>query len=107
MNKQTIYRNNRKTRKEIADFTRRLYIRGLTTSLGGNISVRVGEDVLCITPSAKDKAWLSIKDMCVISFYGENKKVSNTKSKSELGLDYDWPNYRLAFDAMWKNSNWK
>jgi nucleoside-diphosphate-sugar epimerase len=41
------------------------------------------------------------------SFYGENKKVSNTKSKSELGLDYDWPNYRLAFDAMWKNNNWK
>ncbi|MCP4182838.1 MAG: SDR family oxidoreductase [Hyphomicrobiales bacterium] len=41
------------------------------------------------------------------SFYGENKKVSNAKSKSELGLDYDWPNYRLAFDAMWKNGDWK
>jgi len=41
------------------------------------------------------------------SFYGENKKVANNKSKSELGLDYQWPDFRLAFDAMWKNDNWK
>ena len=41
------------------------------------------------------------------SFYGENKRVSNNKSKLELGIEYSWPNYRLAFDAMWKNDTWK
>ena len=41
------------------------------------------------------------------SFYGENKRVSNTKSKSSLGMDYIWPNYKVAFEAMWKNNNWQ
>lgn len=41
------------------------------------------------------------------SFYGENKRVSNAKSKSVLGLHYLWPDYRTAFNAMWKNDNWK
>ena len=41
------------------------------------------------------------------SFYGENKRVSNTKSKQILAMDYQWPNYRMAFDAMWNRGNWR
>lgn len=41
------------------------------------------------------------------SFYGENKRVSNAKSKSELNMNYRWPNYRLAFNAMWRNDSWR
>ena len=41
------------------------------------------------------------------SFYGENKRVSNAKSKSVLKMEYRWPNYRTTFDAMWKNNNWQ
>ncbi|QSH41771.1 class II aldolase/adducin family protein [Lentisphaerota bacterium ZTH] len=41
--------------KDIAYFMRRLYKCGLTTTSGGNISARCGENVL-ITPSATDKA---------------------------------------------------
>ena len=41
------------------------------------------------------------------SFYGENKRVSNAKSKSVLGMEYAWPNYRVTFEAMWKNDNWR
>ena len=41
------------------------------------------------------------------SFYGENKRVSNAKSKAQLGMSYAWPNYRVAFDAMWNNDNWQ
>lgn len=36
------------------------------------------------------------------SFYGECKKVSNAKSKSELGMTYQWPNYRQALGKMWR-----
>ena len=34
------------------------------------------------------------------SFYGENKRVSNARSKA-LGLTYRYPNYREALAAMW------
>lgn len=41
------------------------------------------------------------------SFYGENKRVTNAKSKADLGMKYKWPNYQAAFDAMWENDNWQ
>ncbi len=41
------------------------------------------------------------------SFYGENKRVSNARSKAILGMKYAWPNYRLAFEEMWKYDNWR
>ena len=40
------------------------------------------------------------------SFYGENKQVSNAKSKSELGMDYEYPDYNSALARMWKESTW-
>lgn len=41
------------------------------------------------------------------SFYGENKRVANLKSKSELGLSYAYPNYRAAFARMWAEGSWR
>ena len=41
------------------------------------------------------------------SFYGENKRVSNAKSKKELGLDYEYPNYRESLSRMWNESSWQ
>lgn len=41
------------------------------------------------------------------SFYGENKRVANLKSKSELGLAYAYPNYRAAFARMWADGSWR
>ncbi|MGI9402150.1 MAG: SDR family oxidoreductase [Rhizobiaceae bacterium] len=41
------------------------------------------------------------------SFYGENKRVSNAKSKAVLGLEYQWPNYRYALKNMWVTQNWR
>lgn len=41
------------------------------------------------------------------SFYGENKRVSNARSKKDLGLDYQFPNYREAFRHMWENDDWR
>lgn len=34
------------------------------------------------------------------SFYRDNKRVSNRRVKDELGVVLNWPNYRLALDAM-------
>lgn len=41
------------------------------------------------------------------SFYGENKRVSNAKSKSMLDFEYAWPDYRTALKRMWDNESWR
>lgn len=40
------------------------------------------------------------------SFYGENKRVSNARIKSE-GLAFRYPNYRAALENMWRDGCWK
>lgn len=41
------------------------------------------------------------------SFYGENKRVSNQKSKEILGLEYQWPNYKFSLEKLWREGSWK
>jgi nucleoside-diphosphate-sugar epimerase len=41
------------------------------------------------------------------SFYGENKRVSNGKSRQVLGLDYAYPDYRTALRRMWLEATWR
>ena len=64
----------------VASFMRRCYSKGLTTSTGGNLSMRVG-DVMLITPSGKDKSSLTYSDIAEVDINtGENltpeKKLS-------------------------------
>lgn len=40
------------------------------------------------------------------SFYGENKRVSNAKSKDLLGVQYTYPNYKTALKKMWNEQDW-
>ena len=40
------------------------------------------------------------------SFYGENKRVSNAKSKQLLGMKYAYPNYRTSLTKMWEDKDW-
>ena len=61
-----------KERKLVADFMRRLYDRQLTTASGGNISMRITDDLFCITPSALDKGLLTGDQIAVVSLNGEN-----------------------------------
>ncbi len=42
-------------KSKVAYFMKRLYERGLTTSSGGNVSARHGNDTILITPSGHDK----------------------------------------------------
>lgn len=41
------------------------------------------------------------------SFYGENKRVSNAKSKDVLGMEYKWPNFRASLKRMFNENSWK
>ena len=40
------------------------------------------------------------------SFYGENKRVSNAKSKMVLKIEYEWPDYRTSLKRMWDEGTW-
>ncbi len=59
-------------RREVARFMRRLYRQGLTTTSGGNISLKVSDDIIIITPSATDKGRMRWKDVGIMSVLGEN-----------------------------------
>ncbi|MGI6438330.1 MAG: class II aldolase/adducin family protein [Sphaerochaeta sp.] len=59
-------------RTSVAEFMRRLYDRQLTTASGGNISLRIDEELFCITPSALDKGLLEKDQIAVVSLEGEN-----------------------------------
>jgi L-fuculose-phosphate aldolase len=59
-------------RKDVAHFMRRLYKRGLTTTSGGNVSLRLSDDVILITPSATDKGRMKWKEVAIMNISGEN-----------------------------------
>ena len=40
------------------------------------------------------------------SFYGENKRVANAAIKA-TGYSFRFPDYRAAFDHMWKSGDWR
>lgn len=63
----------KKERKEVARFMRRLYECGLTTTSGGNISLRISDEIIAITPSATDKGRMKWKEVGILSILGENQ----------------------------------
>lgn len=51
---------------------RRLYAQGLTTCSGGNISLRVHDTQVLITPSALDKGAITSQQIALMTLSGEN-----------------------------------
>jgi L-fuculose-phosphate aldolase len=62
----------KKERKEVALFMRRLYRQGLTTTSGGNISLKISDRIILITPSATDKGRMQWKEIGIMSSSGKN-----------------------------------
>ena len=72
-------------REEVAYFMRRLYRQGLTTCSGGNISLRVDDDTVLITPSAVDKGELRGDQIAMFTLDGENL-TPQFKGSIETGM---------------------
>jgi len=51
---------------------RRLYRQGLTTTSGGNISLRISDNIILITPSATDKGRMRWNEVGIMDIFGEN-----------------------------------
>lgn len=59
-------------KKEVASFMKRLYLRGLTSVSGGNISLQLDDNLFCITSSSTDKSLLTEAEIAVVTMEGEN-----------------------------------
>ncbi len=67
-----LYESCLKEREELAYFMRRLYAQKLTTTSGGNLSMKIDENHIIITPSSFDKARLSAEQIGLMTLDGEN-----------------------------------
>jgi L-fuculose-phosphate aldolase len=75
----------KRERKEVAHFMRRLYKHGLTTTSGGNISLRLSDDIIFITPSATDKGRMRWKEVGIVNISGKNY-TPELKPSMETGM---------------------
>lgn len=75
----------KKERKEVARFMRRLYKQGLTSTSGGNISLRISDEIIIITPSATDKGRMKWKEVGIMNIMGENL-TPDLKPSIESGM---------------------
>jgi L-fuculose-phosphate aldolase len=64
--------NYKKERKEVVKYMRRLYWQGLTTTSGGNISLKINDNIILITPSATDKGSMRWNEIGIMTIIGEN-----------------------------------
>lgn len=62
--------NERYAREKLASVCKMLYDRQLTVSAGGNMSVRIGDSEVLITPSGRNKGLLQPEDMVLIGTDG-------------------------------------
>jgi len=60
-----------KMKNKLAEIMQRLYKMGLTTTLGGNISVLTEENIALITPSGTDKSKITPDDIGELTLDGE------------------------------------
>src|SRR6267378_8060881 len=68
---------------QICDIGRRLWQREYVDGNGGNIAIRVGEDIALCTPTLVSKGFMKPEDMCLVDFEG-NQLAGTKKRTSEI-----------------------
>lgn len=68
---------------QICDVGKRLWQRAYVDGNGGNIAIRVGEDVALCTPTLISKGFMRPEDMCLVDFEG-NQLAGVKKRTSEI-----------------------
>jgi L-fuculose-phosphate aldolase len=68
---------------KICDIGRRLWQRAYVDGNGGNIGIRVGDDVVLCTPTLVSKGFMKPEDMCLVDLEG-NQLCGTKKRTSEI-----------------------
>jgi L-fuculose-phosphate aldolase len=70
-------------KQQICEMGRRMWAREYVDGNGGNMAVRVGEDIAICTPTLVSKGSLKPEDMCLVDFEG-NQLLGTKKRTSEI-----------------------
>lgn len=70
-------------KEQICDIGRRLWQREYVDGNGGNIAIRVGDDIAVCTPTLVSKGFMKPEDMCLVDFEG-NQLAGAKKRTSEI-----------------------
>jgi L-fuculose-phosphate aldolase len=70
-------------KSQICDIGRRLWQRAYVDGNGGNIAIRVGEDIALCTPTLVSKGFMKPEDMCFVDLDG-NQLCGDKKRTSEI-----------------------
>ena len=70
-------------KEQLCDIGRRLWQREYVDGNGGNIAIRVGEDIAVCTPTLVSKGFMKPEDMCLVDFEG-NQLCGTKKRTSEI-----------------------
>ena len=70
-------------KQQLCDIGRRLWQRAYVDGNGGNIAIRVGEDLALCTPTLVSKGFMTPADMCLVDFEG-NQLCGEKKRTSEI-----------------------
>ena len=70
-------------KEQLCDVGRRLWGRAYVDGNGGNIAIRVGEDIALCTPTLVSKGFMKPEDMCLVDFEG-NQLAGTKKRTSEI-----------------------
>ena len=70
-------------KEQLCDIGRRLWQRDYVDGNGGNIAIRVGEDIALCTPTLVSKGFMKPEDMCLVDFEG-NQLAGTKKRTSEI-----------------------
>ena len=70
-------------KEQLCDIGRRLWQRAYVDGNGGNLAIRVGEDIALCTPTLVSKCFMKPDDMCLVDFEG-NQLCGAKKRTSEI-----------------------
>jgi L-fuculose-phosphate aldolase len=71
-----------KLKEQICDVGRRLWQRAYVDGNGGNIAIRVGEDIALCTPTLVSKGFMKPDDMCLVDLDGNQLCSGNGKKRT-------------------------
>jgi L-fuculose-phosphate aldolase len=84
------------TATELVEIAKRLYERNMNAALGGNVSIRLGDEI-AITPAGINKGFMTEDDVVVVDMNG-TKLRGNGKPSSEGKMHYEI--YKLRPDVQ-------
>src|ERR1017187_1162382 len=82
---QTLFNSSaaRNLKAQLCDIGRRLWQREYVDGNGGNLAIRVGEDLALCTPTLVSKGFMKPEDMCLVDFDG-NQLAGTKRPTSEI-----------------------